>query len=261
MGRPSSFLRLALLLLPLVVTGCANEAKGIRRYDYRLVATYPHDPGAYTQGLLFHAGELYESTGRRGTSGVRRVELATGKVLQEKTLPPTLFGEGLVLYDDELTQLTWESGQAHVFDRESFRVLRNYSYEGEGWGITTLGEHLVMSNGTDALTVRDPKTFEVLRTIPVTLNGGALPKLNELEWIEGEIWANVWKEDQLARIDPETGKVVGIVHLEGIFDKSSIPDTDAVLNGIAYDAEKKRIFVTGKLWPHVFEIEVVPRAN
>lgn len=265
MGRPTSFLKPTLLLFAcaaatLLASGCGDaEPKEIPRYDHKVVNSYPHDPKAYCQGILFHEGVFYESTGRRGTSGIRRVEIETGKVLQEKALPPALFGEGLVLHDDRLTQLTWESGSAHSFDRETFKVLQNYRYEGEGWGITTTGKELVMSNGSSTLSVRDPDTFEELRQVKVTLNGGPLTQLNELEWVDGEVWANVWKTNQIVRIDLETGQVIGIIHLEGIFDNSVIPDTDAVLNGIAYDAEAKRVFVTGKLWPKVFEIELVPR--
>ena len=164
-----------------------------------------------------------------------------------------------MLHDGELVQLTWKAGKANVFDLETFKTLRTATYDGEGWGLTSNGEVLIMSNGTSRLSIRDPKTFEELRNIQVTLRGGKVPELNELEWVEGELWANVWKYDQIARIDLNTGEVVGVIHLEGIYDYSKLPDPDSVLNGIAYDDEEDRIYVTGKLWPHVFEIELVPR--
>ena len=251
--------RLALLPLAAVVLGpswtsCSSQ---VPVYDHRVVNTYPHDPGAYSQGLLFHEGRLYESTGRNGTSGIRRVVLETGEVEQKKDLPYTLFGEGLALHEGELFQLTWTSGVANVFDLETFKVLRNHSYLGEGWGLTSTGKHLVMSDGTEILRVLDPETFEEVRRVKVELPRGQ--QLNELEWIDGEIWANVWKQDYLARIDLDTGAVTGWVDMAGIFDTSVLPDPEAVLNGIAYDAATGRIFVTGKLWPTLFEIEVTKR--
>ena len=250
-----------LLLLALVVTAgtsvsCGSGGEDLPRYDYRIVRTLPHDADAYCQGFLHHDGAFYESTGRLGTSSIRRVEIETGEVLLKKDLPPTLFGEGLVLHDGELVQLTWKAGKANVFDLETFKTLRTATYDGEGWGLTSNGEVLIMSNGTSRLSIRDPKTFEELRNIQVTLRGGKVPELNELEC---ELWANVWKYDQIARIDLNTGEVVGVIHLEGIYDYSKLPDPDSVLNGIAYDDEEDRIYVTGKLWPHVFEIELVPR--
>ncbi|HED64114.1 MAG TPA: glutaminyl-peptide cyclotransferase [Planctomycetes bacterium] len=225
-------------------------------YGFKVVHTYPHSPSAYCQGLLVHDGKFYESTGRYGTSSLRRVEIETGKVEKRKDLPPTIFAEGLAWFGDELFQLTWKSGKAHVFDPRTFRVTRNLAYEGEGWGLTTDGKHLVMSDGSSTITFRDPETFEVVRKIEVMADETPIDQLNELEWIDGEIWANIWKRDFLVRIDPKDGKVVGWVNLTGIFDNSKIHDPDAVLNGIAYDPETKRIFVTGKLWPAVFEIEL-----
>ena len=256
--RDSNLRALFLCVLSVVGTsGCNSE---IPIYDFKVAATYPHDEKAYSQGLLYSDGALYESTGRRGTSTVRRVDLETGRVQGSVPLPVSLFGEGLALHDGELFQLTWHAGIVHVFDLETLEVLRQHHYEGEGWGLTSNGEHLIMSDGTDVLQFRDPTTFAEVRRIHVRYDGDRrLPDLNELEYIEGEIWANVWKKDYLVRIDPKDGKVVGWVDLEGLFDTSKLDDDEAVLNGIAWDPAGKRVFVTGKLWPKVFEIELVPR--
>ena len=251
-------MRRALLLVTLIAASACGS-KGILIQGHRVVATYDHDPRAYCQGLLFADGALYESTGRIGTSSVRRVALATGKVEKRIDLPGSLFGEGLALHGEELFQLTWKAGDVHVFDRKTFKVTRNMHYDGEGWGLTSDGTHLIMSNGSSILSVRDPQTFDEVRRIRVTALGKSVSDLNELEFVEGEIWANVWQLDHIARIDPKTGNVLGWIDLTGIFDHQSISDTDAVLNGIAYDEKTKRIFVTGKLWPKLFEIEVIDR--
>ena len=253
---PAHFL---LLFVAFGVCGACGGNGGLRVYDYRVVNTYAHDPLAYSQGLLFHAERLYESTGRNGTSSVRRVVPETGYVEKIKEIPTSLFAEGLALHDGELYQLTWTSGKANVFDLETFAVKRNYDYEGEGWGLTSDGTHLIMSNGTDVLSFRDPATFAEVRSVRVEAEGISVERLNELEWIDGEVWANVWKQDYLVRIDPATGVVTSAVDLRGIYDYSQLPDAESVLNGIAWDAQGKRLFVTGKLWPSVFEIEVVPR--
>lgn len=228
-----------------------------RSLDYRVAREFPHDPGAFTQGLFFHEGVLYESTGLRGESALRRVDLETGEVLFERRLPPTLFGEGAALAGDRIVQLTWQAGIGFVYDRETFRLLREFRYAGEGWGLTFDGEHLVMSDGSDTLRFLDPDTLRETRRLPVRADGAPLDRLNELEWIEGEIWANLWTEDRLARIRPDTGEVTAFVDLEGLLPPASRrPDTD-VLNGIAWDPAGRRLFVTGKKWPTLFEIEIV----
>jgi glutamine cyclotransferase len=226
---------------------------------YRVVHEYAHDPRAYTQGLVFDGGQLHESTGQRGASTVRTVEIETGKVLRKTELPFNYFGEGLALVGERLIQLTWEEEVARVYDRGTLKALDQFEYQGEGWGLTFDGRHLIMSDGSDKLVFRDPETFKEVRRVSVRMKGAPLLELNELEMVEGEVWANVWKRDYIARIDPRTGEVLGVVDLAGIFDRHSVPDEDAVLNGIAYDPAGKRLFVTGKLWPKLFEIEVVPK--
>ena len=228
-------------------------------FGYRVVHEFPHDPQAFTQGLFFHEGFLYESTGLRGESTLRRVELETGEVLEQRRLLPQFFGEGAALAGDFVYQLTWEAGIGFVYTREPFRLVREFRYAGEGWGLTFDGEHLVMSDGSDSLRFLDPDTLRQMRLLNVTAAGERLPQLNELEWIDGEIWANIWTENRIARIRPDTGEVTGFVDLTGILSPAfrfRYPEID-VLNGIAWDRDRGRIFVTGKKWPTLFEIELV----
>lgn len=228
-------------------------------FGYRVVHEFPHDPQAFTQGLFFHEGFLYESTGLRGESTLRRVELETGEVLEQRRLLPQFFGEGAALAGDFVYQLTWEAGIGFVYTREPFRLVREFRYAGEGWGLTFDGEHLVMSDGSDSLRFLDPNTLRQVRLLNVTAAGERLPQLNELEWIDGEIWANIWTENRIARIRPDTGEVTGFVDLTGILSPAfrfRYPEID-VLNGIAWDRGSGRIFVTGKKWPRLFEIELV----
>lgn len=227
----------------------------IPTYGYRIVNTFPHDPEAFTQGLELYNGSLYEGTGLKGKSSLRRVELRTGRVLQIHRLPSEYFGEGITLLGDKLYQLTWQNGVCFVYDRRTFRPITQFRYNGEGWGLTNDSKHLIMSDGTETITFRDPDTFAVVRTITVRAQGKPVKNLNELEYIEGEIWANIWYSDVLARIDPSTGIVKAWVDMEGLPVKDR--DIEAVMNGIAYDRENKRIFVTGKNWDKLFEIELV----
>lgn len=228
--------------------------------SYQVVHTYPHDAHAFTQGLIYLDGHLYESTGLNGRSSFRLVDLATGSVLQKHDLPPDIFGEGLTDWGSTLIQLTWTSHKAFVYDRFSFATQRSTSYEGEGWGLTHDATQLIMSDGTSYLRFLDPKSFHSIRRLRVTdQSGRPVENLNELEWVQGEIYANVWQTDDIVRISPRTGKVLGRTNLRGIIDKRELHGEGAVLNGIAYDPSGDRLFVTGKLWPKLFEIKVKKR--
>lgn len=224
---------------------------------FTVVQSYPHDPGAFTQGLVFADGEFYESTGLYGESSVRRVEIATGKVLQSTAVDKQYFAEGLALVGDALLQLTWQHQLGFVYDRKTMAPRATFKYTTEGWGLAydaTGG--LVLSDGSDSLFFLDPKTHSVIRTMRVTDAGRPVSQLNELEWIEGEIWANVWQTDRIARIDPKTGAVNSWVDLTLLWPQARRTPPADVLNGIAYDPVGKRIFVTGKKWPRVYEIRI-----
>jgi glutamine cyclotransferase len=222
---------------------------------YRIVRAYPHDPDAFTQGLQYVDGAFYEGTGLNGRSSVRKVRIETGEVLQKRDLPQEHFGEGIAVFKSELFELTWQSRVAFVYDKVSFEPKRRLSYAGEGWGLTHDGRSLIMSDGTDELRVLDPSTFAERRRIRVTAAGAPVRRLNELEVVGGEIFANVWMTDYVARIDASSGRVTAYVDLHGLLSPAERARTD-VLNGIAYDAEHDRLFVTGKLWPKVFEIKI-----
>ncbi len=224
-------------------------------YRYRIVNTFPHDKNAFTQGLEFHNGFLYESTGLNGQSSLRKVELRTGRVLQIHRLADEYFAEGITLFGDRIYQLTWQNGVCFVYNQTNFRQETQFRYYGEGWGLTNDGKHLIMSDGSEAITFRDPETFAEVRKITVRAQGKPVRYLNELEYIEGEIWANIWHSDMIARIDPQSGVVKAWIDMEGL----PVPDRgmEDVLNGIAYDRQNKRIFVTGKNWSKLFEIELI----
>lgn len=227
---------------------------------YQIVHAYPHDPKAFTQGLVYVDGHLYESTGLNGRSSLRMVDLQTGRILQHHELAAEYFGEGLTNWGSSLVQLTWKAGTAFVYDRFSFALQRTLHYPGEGWGLTQDGKSLIMSDGSPVLRFFDPRTFREIRRLSVVdENGQPVLDLNELEYVRGEIYANVWHTDRIARISPRTGKVLGWIDLSGLMDKSELSDPEAVLNGIAYDSRFDRLFVTGKLWPRLFEIKVVHR--
>jgi glutamine cyclotransferase len=232
-----------------------SEARA-QQLSYEVVSSYPHDPSSFTQGLVWHDGALYESTGLKGESKLRRLEFPSGRVRKEISLAPDLFGEGLALVDSRLVQLTWQSHRGFVYDLDTFRQLQEFSYDTEGWGLTYDGKNLILSDGSSNLFYLDPQTFKPIRKLPVTMNGKALFELNELEFIEGEIWANVWQTDLIVRIDPSTGRVASFLDLKGLLAPSDKTGREDVLNGIAYDSDKKRIFVTGKLWPRLFEIKL-----
>jgi len=226
-------------------------------YDVEVVHTYPHDASAFTEGLFYLDGYLYESTGLEQHSSIRKVRLETGEVVQKLDIPPQYFGEGIVNWQGRLISLTWKSQVGFVFDLRTFKLLRQFHYEGEGWALTRNDAELIMSDGTPELRVLDPKTFAVTRRIEVTLDGKPLRNVNELEWVKGEIYANVWQTNWLVRIDPSSGQVIGAVNLAGLLKREDIvPGQTDVLNGIAYDAKRDRLFVTGKNWPKLFEIRI-----
>lgn len=238
-----------------------RAAPSAAKLSYRIVRKYPHRRDAFTEGLFLKDGALYESVGLEGQSQVRKVELSSGKVLRSADAPDRVFGEGLAVVDGWLFQLTYTEGRAVVYDFETFRVLGEFQYTGEGWGLTTDGRALIMSDGSDALTYRDASTFASGRRVNVTLDGAPLKDLNELEYARGRIWANVWKETRIVRIDPATGRVDGILDLAGLrASDASLPEPDEdVLNGIAYDRATGHFFVTGKCWPSLFELELIGR--
>lgn len=227
-------------------------------YGYQIVHTFPHDPAAFTEGLVFESGFLYEGTGLYGQSTLRKTQLETGKVLQLHDLPADVFGEGITIFGDRLIQLTWKSQLGYVYDKQAFRLVREFGYPTEGWGITHDGKNLIMSDGTATLYFLNPDTFERTRQIEVHNDLGPVTRLNELEYIQGEIYANVWQTDRIARIAPDTGQVLGWIDLNGLLSAQDRITPVDVLNGIAYDAEHDRLFVTGKLWPKLFEIKLIP---
>ncbi len=223
-------------------------------YTYRIIDEYPHDTKAFTQGLVYENGTLYESTGLLKKSSLRQVELETGKVLKIFNMSDEHFGEGITIFGDSIIQLTWQSNTGFVYNRSDFNQTGEFHYSTEGWGLTTDGDELIMSDGTAKLHFLDPETYQEKRSINVTDQGEAITRINELEYVDGEIYANIWQKDRIARISPETGDVLGWIDLAGILNKTDGVD---VLNGIAYDPENGRLFVTGKYWPTIFEIEVV----
>ena len=226
--------------------------------SYRVVNTYPHDENAFTQGLIFADGFLYEGTGLRGRSSLRRVALETGAVLQRVDLAREYFGEGITLFGNEIVQLTWQSNLGFVYDKDSFALIGDFPVPTEGWGITHDGVRLIMSDGSADLRFLDPYTLEFTGSVAVYDAQGPVELLNELEYIDGLVYANVWKTDRIARIAPETGEVMGWIDLTGLLPAQDRTWKTDVLNGIAYDAAQDRLFVTGKLWPKLFEIALVP---
>lgn len=271
-------MRFLLLLLVLSTVGCGpspapgnNVNNGVNRnsspkstvpvYGYDIVKSYPHDPAAFTQGLVFHNGFLYEGTGGKSGdefySSLRKVEIETGKVLQKTDLSRDYFGEGITIFNDQIYQLTWREMTAFVYGLNDFKLIREFRYTGEGWGLTHDGTNLIMSDGTHVIRFVNPENFKTVRTIVVNdEKGQPLMRLNELEYVKGEIWANVWQSAWIVRIDPATGKLLGRIDLEPLLFQEKVED---VLNGIAYDEAADRIFITGKLWKRLFEIKVNPK--
>jgi glutamine cyclotransferase len=227
---------------------------------YEVLNVFPHDPQAFTQGLIYHEGYLYESTGLYGESSLRQVQLETGEVLRKIDLSEEYFAEGLALYEDRLFQLTWHERTGFIYGLDDFSLLDQFDYQTEGWGLTHDGEHLIMSDGTNNLYFLDLNTLQITETVEVTFMGEEIVRLNELEYIRGEIYANIWQTDKIVRIDPTTGEVLGWIDLRGILPEELRTSETDVLNGIAYDPESGRLFVTGKLWPELYEIRLLPSA-
>jgi glutamine cyclotransferase len=246
------------LSLPVLLPAVASAA--LPTYDFKVVRSYPHDTQAFTEGLLYRDGVLYESTGLNGKSSIRKVDLASGKVLQSKDIPPQYFGEGLTDWGDTLVGLTWQTQTGFIFDLKTFELKSQFAYPGEGWGLAHNGKELIMSDGTATLRFLDPKTFLEVRRVKATADGIAVDQLNELEVVEGEIYANIWHTNTIARIDPATGKILGWIDFSKLYPEAGKGQNgENVMNGIAYDAEKKRLFVTGKLWPKIYEVKITPR--
>ena len=217
------------------------------------IEKYPHDKKAFTQGFEFHKGTFFEGTGLRGASNLREVNIITGKVLRSRQLSPEFFGEGITIINGKIYQLTWKSGKAFQYDLETFELIREFGINGEGWGLTNDGNNLIMSNGTDKIVFLDPRSFKLVRTLSVTKNGKPQNLLNELEFIKGDIWANVWKTDDILRINSKTGQVKSVLDLSNISERKHVDD---VANGIAWDKEKDIVYVTGKLWSNVYKLNL-----
>ena len=237
----------------------SNSGDSPTLYGYKIVNIYPHDTGAYTQGLFWHEGALYESTGEYGYSTLRRVALETGAVTREVKLSDDYFGEGAVLLDGKIYMLTWLNGRAFAYNAADFSPAGSFEYKGEGWGLTTDGEKLYMSDGTPNITVRNPENFRTERTFVVRKDGVAVQNINELEWVDGKLWANVYLTEHILIIDPASGTVEGLIDFSGIEAHLRITRSTDVMNGIAYDAATKRIFVTGKRWDKLLEVEIVKK--
>jgi glutamine cyclotransferase len=225
-------------------------------YTYEVVKVYPHDRSAFTEGLFYLNGALYESTGLNGQSTLRKVALESGNVLQSIDIPPDYFGEGVAPHDGKLFQLTWQNNKCFVYDLDTFQKEKEFTYPGEGWGLTTDGQSLIMSDGTDQIRFIDPATFQEKRRITVLNHGQPLMHLNELEYVKGEIYANIWTTDYVARIDPATGKLKGVIDFTGLLPPEDRAQNTDVFNGIAYDPAGDRLFVTGKFWPKLFEVKL-----
>jgi glutaminyl-peptide cyclotransferase len=249
----------AIAALVLSIGACNAAMAAIPVYGFIVKNTYAHDPQAFTQGLFFRDGQLYETTGIPGRSTLRRVDLKSGKVLQKTELPKEVFGEGSTAVGDNILGLTWQSKTGYVFDAKTFAMKAKFPYEGEGWGLASDAKNVYMSDGSASIRVLDPATLKEVRRVQVTADGKPIDSLNELEVVDGELYANVWGTDVIARIDPASGKVTGWIDLTNLLprEKRGTSSVDAVLNGIAYDGKHRKLYVTGKLWPKLFEIELV----
>lgn len=248
-----------ILLLGTVAHKTPPGTAGVKEYGFRVVHVYPHDATAFTQGLEFRGGYLYEGTGLYGRSSVRKEKLETGQILQQVQLGPEYFGEGITVLNERLLELTWQAQIGFVYDQASFRVVRSFGYSGEGWGLASDGSSIYMSDGSAHIRCLDPVSYRETRRIKVHDGNVAVMQLNELECVRGEIYANVWHSWRIARISPGDGSVLGWIDCRGIIAPEELHDPEAVLNGIAYDSMGDRLFVTGKLWPKLFEIKLTPK--
>ena len=257
-------MRILVVTIAIATYACAPVSQaGVPEYTFEVVHSYPHDRTAFTEGLFYLDGFLYESTGIEGASSVRKVRLETGEVVQRHDLPSAYFGEGIIQWKDRLIQLTYKTEVGFVYNLSTFETERRFEYPGEGWAMTQDGKNIFMSDGTAQIRIWDPETLQELRRITVTDQGQPVPNVNELEWVKGEIYANIWETERIARIDPATGRVVGWIDLAGLLspnERLAGPEGTDVLNGIAYDAKGNRLFVTGKRWPKLFEIRLVRRS-
>jgi glutamine cyclotransferase len=244
-----------------VILAALHANAAVPVYTAVIDKTYPHDPDAFTEGLLYHQGFLYESTGRTGHSFIRQVDLNTGAVIRQVAIDPAYFGEGIDIWNDRLIELTWKNQIGFIYDVKTFKLLSNFHYPGEGWALTNDNSHLIMSDGTSDIRLLDPDTLTETGRIHVTCNGHDVHRINELEWVKGEIYANIWVTNLIVRIDPATGAVVGIIDLTDVTQATVVVTGDNVLNGIAYDAAGDRLFVTGKLWPKLYQISLTRRAD
>lgn len=246
-----------MLFVSLFTFSVAWAQEDVPRFSYKVLQTYPHNIDSFTQGLVFRDGYLFEGTGKNGQSSLSQLNLDDGSVLQSTALNRRYFGEGIEIVGDKVYQLTWRSNMVFVYDKNSFEPIGNHYNASEGWGLAFDGEHLILSDGTATLQFMNPETFAPERKVQVTLNGNPLIYLNELEYINGQIWANVWQTDYIVRIDPESGNVVSLIDMTGLSAQTQLGSSEAVLNGIAWDEAGQRLFVTGKHWSNLFEIELV----
>ncbi len=256
------FVLVSLFIIPSLLMAQDSETipeGAVQVFRPEIIERFPHDPDAFTQGLLLHEGVFYESTGRYGQSTLRQVALESGEVLAARDVSPAFFAEGLALVNDRLIQITWREHVAFVYDFETFDIIDSFAYDGEGWGLCYDGEVLYMSDGSEMITLRDPDTFEPLETFPVTFQGRPVERINELECVDDVLYANVWQTDAIVRIDKATGEVTGLIDASNILTAEDVVGVDRidVLNGIAYNPESETFFITGKLWPVMFEVEFV----
>jgi glutaminyl-peptide cyclotransferase len=248
-----------LIAVIVAVASIAWANAAVPEYTAAIIRTFPHDPRAFTEGLLYRNGFLYESTGRSGQSSIREVILRTGEVVRQADIDPRYYGEGIAVWKNRLIQLTWKNEIGFLYDLNTFELRSTFHYSGEGWGLTSDSSHLIMSDGTSDLRTLDPNTFSEIGRVHVTCEGRAIHYINELEWVKGEVYANIWRTNLIARINPTTGEIVGLIDLTDLAASAVKPGAENVLNGIAYDAAADRLFVTGKYWPALYQIRLSPR--